>query len=59
MSAPEISVVLPCFNEVENIPELRRRLVAVLEATGRSFEVVFVDDGSRDGSWEAMAAQAA
>lgn len=59
MSGPEISVVLPCFNEVENIPELRRRLVSVLEATGRSFEVVFVDDGSRDGSWEAMAAQAA
>lgn len=59
MSATEISVVLPCFNEVENIPELRRRLVTVLEATGRSFEVVFVDDGSRDGSWEAMSAQAA
>ena len=36
-----------------------RRLVAVLEATGRTFEIVFVDDGSRDGSFEAMAAFAA
>ena len=30
--------------------ELRRRLVSVLEATGRTFEILFVDDGSRDGS---------
>ena len=59
MSAPEISVVLPCFNELPNLPELRRRLVAVLEATGRTFEILFVDDGSRDGSFEAMAAFAA
>ena len=40
----EISVVLPCFNELPNLPELRRRLLSVLEATGRSFEVLFVDD---------------
>lgn len=59
MNQPEISVVLPCFNELPNLPELRRRLVAVLEATGRSFEILFVDDGSRDGSFEAMAAFAA
>jgi dolichol-phosphate mannosyltransferase len=59
MSAPEISVVLPCFNELENLPELRRRVVAALEATGRTFEVLFVDDGSRDGSFETMAAFAA
>ena len=55
---PEISVVLPCFNELPNLPELRRRLVSVLEATGRTFEILFVDDGSRDGSFEAMAALA-
>ena len=59
MSAPEISVVLPCFDELPNLPELRRRLVAVLESTGRSFELLFVDDGSRDASYEAMAAFAA
>ena len=59
MNVPEISVVLPCFNELANLPELRRRLVTVLEATGRTFEILFVDDGSRDGSFEAMAAFAA
>jgi dolichol-phosphate mannosyltransferase len=59
MTAPEISVVLPCFNELPNLVELRRRVVAVLEATGRSFEVLFVDDGSRDGSFETMTAFAA
>ncbi|HYN41551.1 MAG TPA: glycosyltransferase, partial [Thermoanaerobaculia bacterium] len=59
MSVPEISVVLPCFNELANLPELRRRLVSVLEATGRTFEILFVDDGSRDGSFEAMTALAA
>lgn len=47
----ELSVVVPVFNEEENIPELYRRLVAVLEACVRSFEIVFVDDGSRDGTW--------
>jgi dolichol-phosphate mannosyltransferase len=59
MNAPEISVVLPCFNELPNLPELRRRLVSVLEATGRSFEILFVDDGSADGSFDTMAAYAA
>ena len=59
MSAPEISVVLPCFNELPNLPELRRRLVSVLEASGRTFELLFVDDGSRDGTFEALAGFAA
>ena len=45
-----ISVVTPIFNEEENLPELRRRLAAALDATGRPWEVIFVDDGSRDGS---------
>jgi len=45
-----ISVVVPIFNEVENLPELRRRLQGALDATGRAWEVLFVDDGSRDGS---------
>ncbi len=49
--ALELSVVVPVFNEEQNIPELYRRLVAVLEGCVASFEVVFVDDGSRDGSW--------
>lgn len=48
----ELSVVVPVFNEEENIPELYRRLVPVLEKCVSSFEVLFVDDGSRDRSWE-------
>lgn len=47
----ELSVVVPVFNEEENIPELHRRLVATLEGVVSSYEILFVDDGSRDGSW--------
>ena len=46
--APELSVVIPCYNEEDVLPELRRRLVGVCEGTGLSFEVVLVDDGSSD-----------
>jgi polyisoprenyl-phosphate glycosyltransferase len=45
---PEITVIVPCFNEDVVLPETTRRLTASLERIGRSFEIVFVDDGSRD-----------
>ncbi|MGH9884175.1 MAG: glycosyltransferase family 2 protein [bacterium] len=49
-SSPILSVVLPCFNERENIDPLHARLAPILERiTGGSFEVIFVDDGSTDG----------
>ncbi len=54
-TGPELSVVLPVFNEIENLDELRLRLTAVLDGCGRSWEIVFVDDGSRDGSFAKMA----
>ena len=47
-----ISVVVPIFNEQENLPELRRRLTAAMEQTGEAFEIVLVNDGSRDRSAE-------
>src|SRR5436190_14017824 len=47
-----ISVVAPIFNEQENLPELRRRVVAALEASGEEWELVLVNDGSRDRSGE-------
>lgn len=47
-----VSVVVPIFNEQENLPELRRRLSEALEKTGEQWEVVLVNDGSRDGSRE-------
>lgn len=50
-AATAVSVVLPVYNERENLDALVPRLIPVLEeATGGSFEVLFVDDGSRDGS---------
>lgn len=45
-----LSVVVPIFNEEETIPELHQRLQAFFEQLGESWEVVFVDDGSRDRS---------
>ena len=51
-----LSVVIPCFNEADVLPLLRKRLVAALEPTGAQWEVVFVDDGSFDGTFEHLAA---
>lgn len=48
--APEISAVLPVFDEVESLPGVLDELDAVLRGTGRSYEVILVDDGSKDGS---------
>ena len=49
--APEISVVIPLLNEEESIPHLYRALTDAMEAYGRSYEVIVVDDGSRDRSF--------
>lgn len=54
-TAPELSVVIPLYNEVDNIPELYRQLTEALTALGRPYEIIIVDDGSRDGSFEALA----
>ncbi len=45
-----VSVVVPVYNEEGNLPELLPRLASVMDATGHSYELVFVDDGSSDGS---------
>jgi undecaprenyl-phosphate 4-deoxy-4-formamido-L-arabinose transferase len=47
---PELSVVIPVYNEQEGLPLLFERLYPALDALGRSYEVVFVDDGSSDRS---------
>jgi undecaprenyl-phosphate 4-deoxy-4-formamido-L-arabinose transferase len=49
-AAPGLSVVIPVYNEKENLPELIDRCLAACRKTGRSFEIILVDDGSRDGS---------
>ena len=48
----ELSVVLPVLDEEANIPEIARRLLAVLPGAVSSFEIIFVDDGSIDRTWE-------
>jgi undecaprenyl-phosphate 4-deoxy-4-formamido-L-arabinose transferase len=49
--APAVSVIVPIFEEEATVEELYRRTVAALEEDGRSFELLFVDDGSRDGTF--------
>ena len=51
---PELSVVIPVFNEGPNIEPLYRELTATLAAWGRPYEVVFVDDGSTDDTFAAL-----
>jgi dolichol-phosphate mannosyltransferase len=48
----EISIVLPIHNEEETLPTLVERLTSVLEKMELNYELVFVDDGSRDSSWK-------
>ncbi len=50
ISVPEISVLVPVLDEESSVVELSERVVAVLDGIGRSFELVFVDDGSRDAT---------
>ena len=54
--APDLSVVIPLYNEEPNVAELHRELSAALHAWGRSYELLFVDDGSRDGTFAALKA---
>ena len=50
MPTTAVSVILPVFNEADNLEPLAEDIVAALEETGRSYEVIFVDDGSTDQS---------
>ncbi|MGZ5426487.1 MAG: glycosyltransferase, partial [Thermoanaerobaculia bacterium] len=50
----KVSVVVPVYNEEANLPALLPRLLPVLAGLSRPYEVVFADDGSRDGSLEIL-----
>jgi len=52
MSTVAYSIVVPVYRGEATVAELCRRLAAVFEARGDSFEIILVDDGSSDGSWE-------
>jgi glycosyltransferase involved in cell wall biosynthesis len=51
---PQISIVVPLYNEVESLPELHAWIQRVMKANAFTYEIIFVDDGSKDGSWEVV-----
>jgi glycosyltransferase involved in cell wall biosynthesis len=53
---PAVSVVIPLFNEEETVPLLHERLRAALDALGQAYEIVYVDDGSTDSTFERLTA---
>ncbi len=57
VSVPEISVVIPVYNEEASLPALFARLYPALDALRRSYEIIFVNDGSRDSSAAVLRAQ--
>jgi len=48
---PDVSIIVPVYDEAESLPELVARIRAACEEAGLSFEVWMVDDGSKDNSW--------
>src|SRR3989344_3010121 len=50
----DISIVIPVYNEAENVEILHRKLVDVLSKTKKKWEIIFVDDGSRDGTFSKL-----
>ncbi len=54
MTQPITSIIIPIYNEEENIPELYRRLENVIERLDGEAELIFIDDGSRDNSLKLM-----
>ena len=59
IDAPHLSLVIPCYNEQENVPTLLERVGAALDKLGKPFEVILVDDGSTDSTWQIMTSLAA
>lgn len=51
---PYLSIIVPVFNEEGSVRTLCRELVEVLSAGASSYEIIFVDDGSTDGTWQAL-----
>ncbi len=50
----DLSVVVPLYNEAESLPELAEWIARVANAQGLSWEVIFIDDGSKDSSWQVI-----
>src|SRR5256885_17245312 len=54
LPAPDVSIVVTLYNEADSLEELYRRTLAALEPGPRTFELIFVDDGSTDGTFAAL-----
>jgi len=54
VTKPKYTVIAPIYNEIENIPHLYARVCEVMDQTGEAWELVLVDDGSKDGSTDAL-----
>lgn len=52
MNKPYLSVVIPVYNEAGNLEQLSQRLMATLDKEGKSYEIIFINDGSRDNSYD-------
>ena len=50
----DISVIVPLYNEEESLPELYAWIQRVMKANGFTYEVIFVNDGSKDKSWDVI-----
>ena len=50
----DLSLVIPVKEESENLPQLFKEIWAAIEPTGMEFEVIAIDDGSRDNTWEVI-----
>lgn len=59
MNEPAVSIILPCYNEAENLPVLAAEIEAAMRETALTYEVLFVDDGSTDDTQRVLAALAA
>ncbi|NEO98313.1 MAG: glycosyltransferase family 2 protein [Symploca sp. SIO2E9] len=56
-ASPEVSVVVPIYNEVESLPKLIEEITTTINNTGHSYEIICVDDGSKDGSAQLLREQ--
>jgi len=56
---PKFSIIAPIYNERESLPELHRRISEIMNSTGEPWELVLIDDGSRDGSTDIIREMAA
>ncbi|MGL5291524.1 MAG: glycosyltransferase family 2 protein, partial [Vibrionaceae bacterium] len=53
-ATPTISIICPCFNEQEVVEHFTQKISAILHSTGLSFELIFINDGSSDGTLERL-----